>query len=61
VRSIIDHLSESISIDAAVAAADGSAEIAHYAKAAMFMVAACAERVDSAVYRRGLFHALGRG
>lgn len=39
VRSIIDHLSESISIDAAVAAADGSAEIAHYAKAAMFMVA----------------------
>ena len=39
-RAIIDHLSESISIDAAVAAADGSAEIAHYAKAAMFMVAA---------------------
>lgn len=38
-RTIIDHLSESISIDAAVAAAEGSAEIAHYAKAAMFMVA----------------------
>lgn len=38
-RSIIDHLSESISIDATVAAADGSAEIAHYAKAAIFMVA----------------------
>jgi diguanylate cyclase (GGDEF)-like protein len=38
-QAIIDHLSESISTDAAVAAADGSATIADHAKAAIFMVA----------------------
>ncbi len=38
-RTLIDHLAQHISIDAAASASDGNAEIAHNAKSAMIMVA----------------------